>query len=243
MIRFRRLADPLCLSGALAAVVWWLGRLGERVPGPPLRPHAMLAWVSDVGATDALFSLLRLGALCASWYPLAILALGALARLTRRRDLVRIVDAFSVGVVRRALDGALALSVTAGSLAVAATPAAWSLLDGPSPLAVEMELPSAGRAPVMHAAPADPGGSPDRGGSAPTMTADPIVAPATSWLAGPGDHLWSIAEQIVVERGLKPTEGNVAAYWVRLIEANRATLVDPGNADLLLPGQTVALPA
>lgn len=236
MIRFRRLADPLCLGGALAAVLWWLRRLGQQVPGPPLRPSQLLGWVTDVGAADALFGLLRMATVAAAWYLLAVLVLGAIARLTRRRNLVRLVDAVSVGVVRRALDGAMALSVTAGSLAVAATPAAWSVLAERSPLAVETELASAGRAPVMHAAPADPSGS------APTMVADPIVRPRTSWLVEPGDHLWSIAHQTVTERGLAPTEANVAAYWLRLVESNRANLVDPGNADLLVPGQTVALP-
>lgn len=242
MIRFRRLADPLCLGGALAAVVWWLGRLGAQVPGPPLRPSGLLDWVGEVGATDALFGLLRLAALGAAWYLLAALVLGAAARLTRCRDLVRLVDAVSVGVVRRALDGAMALSVTAGSLAVAATPAAWSLVDRPSPLAVSVETASAGPggAPVLRAAPFAERRDPT---STPTMVADPIFRPATSWLVEPGDHLWSIAEQAVLERGLDPTEASVASYWLRLIEANRAILVDPGNPDLLLPGQTVTLPS
>jgi nucleoid-associated protein YgaU len=34
----------------------------------------------------------------------------------------------------------------------------------------------------------------------------------------------------------------VGRYWRRLIDANRDRLVDPGNPDLLLPGQELVLP-
>jgi hypothetical protein len=34
----------------------------------------------------------------------------------------------------------------------------------------------------------------------------------------------------------------VARYWRSLVEANRAELVDPGNHDLLVPGQQLVLP-
>lgn len=59
----------------------------------------------------------------------------------------------------------------------------------------------------------------------------------------PGDHLWSIAEQHLAARGTPPAEDRVAAYWRRLIEANRDQLVDPTNPDLILPGQQFVLPA
>ena len=35
----------------------------------------------------------------------------------------------------------------------------------------------------------------------------------------------------------------MAAYWRRLIEANRGRLVDPDDPDLVLPGQRFVLPA
>jgi hypothetical protein len=34
----------------------------------------------------------------------------------------------------------------------------------------------------------------------------------------------------------------VTRYWRALVDANRAHLVDPGNPDLLVPGQQLALP-
>ena len=38
------------------------------------------------------------------------------------------------------------------------------------------------------------------------------------------------------------TDAEVASYWRRLIAANEDRLVDPGNPDLLLPGQELVLP-
>lgn len=58
-----------------------------------------------------------------------------------------------------------------------------------------------------------------------------------------GDHLWGIAEEALAKAwGHPPTDAQVVPYWQHLIEANRATLVDPGNPDLILPGQTFTVP-
>lgn len=59
----------------------------------------------------------------------------------------------------------------------------------------------------------------------------------------PGDHFWRIAEaEVASRRGPDPAERHVHRYWLRLVEANRDVLVDPDNADLLLPGQVLRLP-
>lgn len=59
----------------------------------------------------------------------------------------------------------------------------------------------------------------------------------------PGEHFWSIAEQVVAERvGPSASEATVAAYWHRLVEVNRDRLVDPDDPDLILPGQVFELP-
>ena len=43
--------------------------------------------------------------------------------------------------------------------------------------------------------------------------------------------------------GRAPTDQEIVPYWNRLIAANRATLADPANPDLVYPGQTFTLPA
>ena len=64
------------------------------------------------------------------------------------------------------------------------------------------------------------------------------------WVVEQGDSFWSIAEQVVgAEDAASADERATRRYWRRLVEANRAGLVDPGNPDLLLPGQRLVLPA
>lgn len=58
-----------------------------------------------------------------------------------------------------------------------------------------------------------------------------------------GDHLWGIAEKTLEAAwGRAPADAQIIPYWQRLIETNRAALVDPGNPDLILPGQTFTVP-
>jgi hypothetical protein len=65
----------------------------------------------------------------------------------------------------------------------------------------------------------------------------------SSWVVGPGDCLWSIAEAtLAAARGRPPTTQEVAPYWLRLIEANRARLPDPDNPSLIFPGEVLDLP-
>jgi hypothetical protein len=56
----------------------------------------------------------------------------------------------------------------------------------------------------------------------------------------PGEHFWSIAEEVVAQRPDADLE--VADYWRLLVEANRDRLVDRDNPDLIHPGQELVLP-
>jgi nucleoid-associated protein YgaU len=58
------------------------------------------------------------------------------------------------------------------------------------------------------------------------------------WVVEPGDSFWSIAEDVVGSGD----ERAAGRYWRALIEANRSRLVDPGNPDLLVPGQELVVP-
>jgi nucleoid-associated protein YgaU len=64
-----------------------------------------------------------------------------------------------------------------------------------------------------------------------------------------GEHFWSIAEQVVEQRGADANadvgadaEADVESYWRALVAANRDRLVDPDDTDLLHPGQVLVLP-
>jgi hypothetical protein len=67
--------------------------------------------------------------------------------------------------------------------------------------------------------------------------------PSEPWTVAAGDSFWSIAEEILTDlAGHQPTEQAIRRYWVQLIETNRRRLADPGNPDLLIPGQLLDLP-
>lgn len=117
--------------------------------------------------------------------------------------------------------------------------------------------PAAPRAPAAPPAPAPPAPAPAPAPQAPApapapQAPAPAPAPAPTavpqddeWVVAMGDSFWSIAEEAVAEAapGRAPTGDEVTAYWARLVDANRHRLADPGNPDLLLPGQRLALPA
>jgi hypothetical protein len=91
------------------------------------------------------------------------------------------------------------------------------------------DAPPARRAPPAPAAP---------------VAADPAhrTAPPSAWTVEAGDSFWSIAAEAVAPAGTEPNDRQVMAYWRRLVEANRGRLIDPGNPDLLVPGQELVLP-
>ncbi|MGZ4760543.1 MAG: hypothetical protein ACXV95_15895, partial [Acidimicrobiales bacterium] len=66
---------------------------------------------------------------------------------------------------------------------------------------------------------------------------------ADQWVIERGDHLWGVARRTLAGAWSRPpTDVEVARYLDRLIEANGAVLVVPGDADLVLPGQVFTLP-
>lgn len=75
----------------------------------------------------------------------------------------------------------------------------------------------------------------------------PPTAPAPSGpVATPGERavvtgesFWSIAEEVA---GPGAPVGQVTAVWADLLAANADRLVEPGNFDLIVPGQLLVLP-
>jgi hypothetical protein len=106
---------------------------------------------------------------------------------------------------------------------------------------VELEEPPTLRAVDEPMAP-----GPDLGHLTPVRPDSGVGAPVNeeTWTVEPGDSFWAIAEEHLRDEWSRAelSDGEVATYWRTLIDANTDRLVEPGNPDLLLPGQVLILP-
>jgi len=59
----------------------------------------------------------------------------------------------------------------------------------------------------------------------------------------PGDNLWTISEdRLEADLGRDPSDLEVGPYWRGVIDANQDRYVQPGNPNLIFPGQVLVLP-
>jgi hypothetical protein len=133
------------------------------------------------------------------------------------------------------------MTMRAGSGASGAIPTA---ADPPAEPAAQPGSPPAPLPMTMRADPGAPVAADPSALAALSPAADPVrEAVVETKVLEPGDHLWAVAEERVARVVGRPgTDGEVTAYWQRLIQFNRADLADPDNPDLVFPGQTIRLP-
>jgi hypothetical protein len=116
------------------------------------------------------------------------------------------------------------------------------MIDPSSPLQPipEATAPTGVSGPTTTSAPAP---LPEQPTAASLPSADQLPPSMAVHRVQPGEHFWSIAEQVVIERdGPSASDAEIAAYWRQLVEVNRDRLVDPDDPDLVLPGQVFELP-
>jgi len=222
----------LAAAGALLALL-------AAGSGPLAAPEvhgwrSVVAWYDAVGAASASIAALRLVALAvAAW--LLVAATLLLGTWSARPALRRLADAVSPGALRRLAHGAAGLSLTVGLAGPPAPPdpagtAVMEVLETEEPTTTTTIPPTTNTTTTSAPAP-QPAAIP-----VPVAAArgpDQVIVTA-------GDSFWSLAVDAVADH-----RGTVAVdeYWRRLIAANRERLVDPGNADLIYPGQVLVLPA
>jgi nucleoid-associated protein YgaU len=89
-----------------------------------------------------------------------------------------------------------------------------------------------------------PGGGGGGGGGQPGQQPG-SAEQASSHRVVPGDNLWTIARDHLAEVRGRPaaelSDREIAAYWLKVIKANRARLKS-GNPDLIYPGERTVLP-
>lgn len=223
----RRLASIAALAGA----IWLLRRAGTGpLATPPLRAGDIGRWLDERDAATVAVATLRLVGLGLAWY---LLGATLLAAAVGDR-----VDAITLPAMRRLVHAMAGLGLTAGAATLTLGPDPDQAAR-PSAAAVMRQVPGAGLE-WMHAV-EDPGTD----GSA-TLRLLPVDVPAvggTTWVLEPGDHLWAVAETHLADAlGRTVSDAEVTPYWAALVELNRGVLLDPENADLVYPGQTIALP-
>jgi nucleoid-associated protein YgaU len=230
-----------------------LHRLGSR-PGFGVRWTDLPAPTTRLD--DAVASGLRYLTLILTYWLLVSTVLYVGARLTDLRAALLAVRWATLPVVRRLVDGTLAVSLTVGTFVTPAQALAQTI-----PPPVEQTY-----IPTPAGVPADPVVDEQTvippGASLPA-TPPPAVTPSTDLLdhdtvvslpanllfdrpdthaVEVGESLWSIAEhRLRVTTGTPPPDAATATYWVELIAANRPRLIS-GDPDLIYPGEVLVLP-
>lgn len=236
-------------TGRLAALVTWvLGLLalvavllpvGGALAAPPLDPARWGDWLAARTAEGAAFAVLRVVALGLAGYLLLATALAVALRLGDAGRLLTVADVVTLPFVRGIVQAGLGVGLAGAS--VAAVGAGTGTVHRPT--AAEVALVSTETAPDPGPVDAPP----------PVLRRIDVVAPepetiavpdALTWTVAPGDHLWAVATRVLADAwGRQPAEAEIVPFWEAVVEVNRAGLPDPGNPDLLFPGQVLTLPA
>ena len=194
--------------------------LGGGLAAPPLAGgwHGLVRWADGRDAAVIVMAMLRIVAIGAGAYLALITVAGAVVRCAGNRRALRVVDRVTVPMVRRLLGG-----ITALTLLTATAASASPRVDAPSIVPLDPARPTAPSAPPSPR---------------------PVTPPAPrEWSVAPGDNFWAIAVSVLQHAWHRPpTDAEVVPYWHALIDRNRSRLRDPGNPDLIYPGQVLTIP-
>jgi nucleoid-associated protein YgaU len=226
-VRLARVGALVGAEAATVAVLHGLARI-DGLRGPGGDPAA---WLRTSSPEEVVAGTLRLLAVGCAWWLLASTVVYAVALVAGRAALARTLCRVVLPSVRRRVERALAVSIVASATlgsGVAGIAAAGEPVPEPS---VEVRD---GRA-VEALPPPGPPAAPTAPLPAPVPPPAPAeVAPAVHVVSA-GESLWTIAAARTVPGG------DVGRYWMRVVDANRATLRS-GNPNLIYPGEAVELP-
>jgi len=227
--------------GALAAVLTGAMALGATpaLATPPLtRPGELAGWASARPPVNAAFAVLRMVVVVLAAYLLIVTVLAVVVRIVRAGRLVGAVDVVTLPLVRRIVGSAFGVGLMGAAL---------TAVGSTVPTAVGDVRLAASTGHPPNGADDRPVGSPDL--EPPTMRRvdEPqpvsVAAAETEVTIGAGDHLWSVADRELADAwGRSATEAELTPFWEQVVEVNRVRLHDPGNPDLVFPGQVVVVP-
>ena len=242
-------------TGRVAAlVVWVLGLagllavllpVGGALAAPPLDPAGWSGWLAARTAPEAAMAVLRVVAIGLTGYLLLATAVAVALRLGDAGRLVTAAEVVTLPFVRGIVQAGLGVGLAGATVAGIGAGGGTTRV----PTAAELALVAAEGAPVLaEGVPVLAEGAPvlQRLDDPPPVLqrVDAGPAPDATWTVAPGDHLWSIAERVLAGAwGRPPADAEVVPFWEAVVERNRPSLADPGNPDLLFPGQVLTLPA
>ena len=248
------------LSFGVAALLWLLGR--GSLTTPPVDSWTQFQqWAADRTTAEAAMAALRAAAVVAASYLGVVSALTIAAKVSSIGQL----DRLARSLVPRSVRPLVGLAVGVG---VATAAASMTVPRGSSSArvaTVTLEAPSDATATMYFVAEPAPPTSiattltpttlaplpvftpavlPEPEPAAPSATLpSPTVATPHTWTIAPGEHLWAVAHETLSDSWHRPpTDAEVVPYWREVIETNRSRLIDPANADYVVPGQTFVLP-
>ena len=231
----------------MLVVLVQIGRRDElRVPFRHLGP-----WLRDGDPGTVVVALLRWVALLGAGWLLASTLLYLAAAVSRAPAAVRAVSWSTVPAARRAIDAACAVSVvTSVVLAPAAAGAARTGRGDGDTTTVSVVRDGHGgiaQLPPDTSTTVPPPSPPLPSAPLPSLPAAPVLPSSASVevVVAAGDNLWELAARhLAVTSARARTEvsdAEIAPYWVRVCEANRARL-SSGDVNLVFPGERVVLP-
>jgi hypothetical protein len=252
-----------------AAMLLMTGPLAARTPGPAHLNATMLEQlIADHGPAAPTLFAIRLAAIAAIGYLVALTTVAALAQLCGMQRTVARLRRRHPHLIRRALGPALVLTTAVALLPTSVTPA--NAAAPRTSRATTVLQPSTAPPPIATIEIVDVSESSDVGETSNAVETTDVVAElpdlasaelveladdtpsdSTTSPRRPGTHVvkagesfWTIAEDSVFSTSSSPpTEREIARYWRTLIDANAHRLRVPGDPDLIFPGQEFVLPA
>jgi len=252
MLNFAKRAGSLAsLAAFVAAAIVVLHRLGSldwmRIPW-----DKMGMWLELAPLEDAVAATLRTVALAIAYWVAASSGLYLLARLSRIPALMRATGWATLPPIRRAIDRAIAITVTATALA---SPMAPALADETPPTTepIVYQISDDGVATPINPPTIEPtllnppgtvgaGYTPNPAGGVELGT-DATSPSESVYTVVKDDNLWTIAAahlgQSSPDRHIDANE--IATYWRKVIELNAPNLTS-GDPNLIYPGEEIVLP-
>lgn len=235
MIVHIRSARMLATTCSVVVGLVWLHGLGRSdLATPPVSVDGFTAWLADRDAVLVAFSFLRLLAIAAGWYLIAVTVATHAASVGRAPALARLVDRCTFSWARGVVGSVALLGVMGGPAPSSEAPDTATMREIPGQGVTTVPPTTAGPSASIEPLPLE------------STAREPEPAPApedSTWLVQPGDSFWSIASDRLSELSGRPvTDREVTPYWRALVDANRPRLVHPDDPDLIFVGQEVELP-